>query len=188
MGVNLRSLISRFNHETRSALEASAGLCLSRTHYDVEIEHYLTKLLDATDGDFAVILKQFGLDRGRLASDLARSLDKLKTGNSRNPSLSPSLTKMFTEAWTIGSLDFGAVQIRTGHTILALCTNEELSRLVRDISREFTKISAEGLRADFQNIVAASHEREETAAPAGASAGGAEGAPRPGGGKTPNLD
>ena len=48
MGVNLRSLISRFNHETRSALEASAGLCLSRTHYDVEIEHYLTKLLDAT--------------------------------------------------------------------------------------------------------------------------------------------
>ncbi len=29
------------------------GLCLSRTHYDVEIEHYLMKLLDSSDGDFA---------------------------------------------------------------------------------------------------------------------------------------
>jgi type VI secretion system protein VasG len=93
---------------------------------------------------------------------------------------------MFTEAWTIGSIDFGAGQVRTGHTILALCVNEELSRLVRDISREFTKISAEGLRADFANIVAASHERDEGAAPAG-SAPGVEGAPRSGG-KTPNLD
>jgi type VI secretion system protein VasG len=187
MGVNLRSLIGRLNHETRSALEGAAGLCMSRTHYDVEIEHYLTKLLDVTDGDFAVIIKQFGLDRSRLASDLARGLDRLKTGNSRNPALSPTLTKMFTDAWTIGSIDFSAAQVRTGHTILALCVDEDLARLVRDVSREFTKISAEGLRADFQNIVAASHEREEGAAAAAAGPGSPE-APRPGGGKTPNLD
>ena len=47
-------------------MEAAAGLCLSRTHYDVEIEHYLMKLLDATDGDIAAILKQYGIDRSRL--------------------------------------------------------------------------------------------------------------------------
>ena len=54
MSVNLRALIGKLNDTTRSALEAAAGLCLSRTHYDVEIEHFLMKLLDATDGDFAV--------------------------------------------------------------------------------------------------------------------------------------
>src|SRR5678816_3508618 len=58
MAVNLRALIGKLNHTTRSAVEAAAGLCLSRTHYDVEIEHYLMKLLDNTDGDFAAILKQ----------------------------------------------------------------------------------------------------------------------------------
>jgi ATP-dependent Clp protease ATP-binding subunit ClpA len=41
------------NSTTRNALEAAAGLCLSRTHYDVEIEHYLIKLLDSSAADLA---------------------------------------------------------------------------------------------------------------------------------------
>ena len=39
------------------ALEGAAGLCLSRTHYDIELEHYLAKLLDYTDSDIAKILQ-----------------------------------------------------------------------------------------------------------------------------------
>ena len=41
MSVELRPLIGKLNESARSALEAAAGLCLSRTHYDVEIEHFL---------------------------------------------------------------------------------------------------------------------------------------------------
>ena len=47
MNLDLRALIGKLNHETKGAVEAAAGLCLSRTHYDVEIEHYLMKLLDS---------------------------------------------------------------------------------------------------------------------------------------------
>ena len=50
---NWKFFIGKLNETTRDALEAAAGLCLSRTHYDVEVEHYLMKLLDATDSDFA---------------------------------------------------------------------------------------------------------------------------------------
>src|SRR5215467_6922755 len=128
MGVNLKALIGKLNDETRSALEASAGLCLSRTHYDVEIEHYLMKLLDQTDGDCAAILKNYGIDRSHLATELTRSLDRLKSGNARNPALSPTLVRAFTEAWTLGSLEYGAQKIRTGHTIVALANDDELSR------------------------------------------------------------
>ena len=46
MNLNLRALIGEAQHETRAAVEAAAGLCLSRTHYDVEIEHFLMKALD----------------------------------------------------------------------------------------------------------------------------------------------
>ena len=65
MGLNLRSLIGKLNDTTRKALEAAAGLCLSRTHYDVEIEHFLMKLLDSSDEDFAYIAKHFGIDKSR---------------------------------------------------------------------------------------------------------------------------
>ena len=93
MSVSLKAIVSKLNDTTRTALEGAAGLCLSRTHYDVEIEHFLMKLLDVTDSDFAVIVKQFGVDKSRLTAELTRSLDKLKTGNARTPAFSPSLHK-----------------------------------------------------------------------------------------------
>ena len=134
MAVNLRALIGKLNHTTRGAVEAAAGLCLSRTHYDVEIEHFLVEALEPSDGDLAVIIKHFGVNRSRLADDLARDLDRLKSGNARTPSISPSLVKMLTEAWTAGSVDYGAPQVRTGHCLLALLTNDELARMAADVA------------------------------------------------------
>ena len=51
--IDLKSLVGRLNEPCRRALEAAAGLTLSRTHYNVEIEHWLIKLLDSSDGDLA---------------------------------------------------------------------------------------------------------------------------------------
>ncbi len=185
MPINLKSLIDKLNEDTRNALEAAAGLCLSRTHYEVEIEHFLMRLLEVTDGDFARIARQYGVDTSQLAKELTRSLDKMKRGNARGPALSHWLIRMLTEAWTIGSIDYNANQIRTGFTILALRTNEDLVRLMNEVSREFQKIQAEDLRKNFSSIVAGSREDIVTAprevAPAAPGA-------RPGAGKTAFLD
>ncbi len=186
MAINLKSLIGKLNDSTRNALESAAGLCLSRTHYDIEVEHYLLKLLDQAEGDFARIVKHFGLDKSRFTGELNRSLDKLKSGNARTPAISPSVVKMITEAWTIGSIDFNAGQVRTGFTILALTSNDELRRMMREISKEFQKVDGDVLRKEFLSLVSDSAEETTTmeAAPAGAP-----GAPRPAGaGKTANLD
>src|SRR5438270_5175534 len=106
MGLNLRSLIGKLNDSTRKAMEAAAGLCLSRTHYDVEIEHYLMKLLDTTDTDAEKIFHQFGVNTSRLSADLTRSLDKMRRGNGRGPSIGPSVWKMLSEGWMFGSVDY----------------------------------------------------------------------------------
>jgi type VI secretion system protein VasG len=186
VGPNLKSLIGKLNDQARSALEAAAGLCLSRTHYDIEVEHYLMKLLDSSDNDFASIARHFEVDKSRLSAELTRSLDKLKSGNARTPAISPTILKMLVAAWTLGSIDFNAGQIRTGYTILALVADDELRRLVRETSREFQKIEPETLKKDFLAIVATSHEE---ALPASTeSAGPATPATRAAGGKTPNLD
>src|SRR5512146_316779 len=158
MSVDLKSLVAKLNEPTRAALEAAAGFCLSRTHYDIEVEHYLLKLMDATDCDTARILTAFGADKSRLAAELTRSVDRLKSGNARTPALSPSLLKMFREGWVVGSINYGAAQIRTGFTILALASHEDLSRLMREVSKEFQKIQSEVLRKEFDAIVGGSRE------------------------------
>ena len=36
-------------HSTRGALEAAVALCVTRTNYNVEIEHWLLKLLEQSE-------------------------------------------------------------------------------------------------------------------------------------------
>ena len=184
---NLRSIVAKLNDTMRATLDGAAGLCVARTHYDVEIEHFLTKLLDAGGTDFAGIVQHFGLDKARLAGELARSLDKLKTGNARTPAFSPSLYRMLREAWTTGSLEFGTGQVRSGTAILVLVADDELSRLVLGVSKEFGKIEPEALRKILPAILADSREVTADAEATPASGGGAAGGAKTGG-KTQNLD
>ena len=192
MSTNLKALIEKLNDTTRRALEASAGLCGSRTHYDIEIEHYLLKALDSTDNDVAAILKHFGVDRSRLTKELERSLDNLKSGNARSPAFSPAVVKMLSEAWTVASIDFNAGNIRTGFTLLALLGHDELARMVKDISRELQVIPVDGLRSSFYEIVATSKEAHTRLAEGGAATDeddvGEDTAPSASKGKTPHLD
>ncbi|MFO8174408.1 MAG: type VI secretion system ATPase TssH [Gemmatimonadota bacterium] len=167
MNADIRSLVNRLNSRTRSAVENAAGLCVGRTHYDVEVEHFLRKLLDDNDGDTAHILHHFGVDRSRLVADLDQSLDALKTGNARTPSLSPSLVDLLANAWQYGSLEHGATEIRSGFALVALTSNPDLRRLGTSVSPEIDKISGEKLRKEFQGIVKGSEE-EAVSAPSGA--------------------
>ena len=164
--VDLRALIGKLNDTTRLALEAAAGLCLSRNHYDIEWEHLIIKLLEGHQNDFGCILSHFEIDKARLARDMEQSLDRLKAGNARTPAFSPSLMHAFTGAWVYGSLELNAARIRSGFFVVSLLGEEEPERMVREVSREMTKINVDTLRREFMNIVAASVEGAEEPAPA----------------------
>ena len=168
MTVNLRALIGKLNETTRVALESAAGLCLSRTHYNIEWEHLIIKLLEGRQNDFGCILSHFSIDRTRLANEMQRSLDRMRAGNARTPSFSPSLVHAFTGAWVYGSLELNAARIRSGFLVVSLLAQEELAGMVREVSPEMMKLSVDTVRHEFMNIVAASVEGAEEPAPAAA--------------------
>lgn len=186
--VNLKSLIAKLNDTSRRSLEGAAGLCLSRTNYNVEVEHWLLKLVEMPNTDAAALFRYYGVDSSRLTRDLTRAIDKLKTGNARPPALSQHTVDLAREAWLLASVDFAAPLTRTSHLLCALLTDESLSRLAQSISEEFSKISPESLRKDLRDIVANSSESELEAA-ANASAPADPNRPAAAGSsKTPSLD
>lgn len=188
MAVNLKSLVGRLNNTCREVLEGAAGLCLSRTNYDVEPEHFLLKLVEAADTDFARILRHYEVDASRLTKDITRALDRLKTGNGRMPGMSPRVPHWVQEAWLVASIDFGGMQVRSGHLLLALLNTDDLARLAREISREFAHISVESLKERFAEITHGSIEdREVTSSEAQSGVAGSE-ENRPHAGKTKSLD
>jgi type VI secretion system protein VasG len=189
MSVNLKSLIARLNNTCRSALEGAAGLCLSRTNYEVEPEHFLLKLTENSDTDIGSIFRRFEVSHGKITKDLTVAMDRLKTGNARTPGLSPKLPQWIQEAWLLASVDYGASQVRSGHLLLALLASDDLARLAREISREFAAISVEALRKDLIDITSNSIEAKEATslgAPAGTS--GATGSEPVTAGKAKALD
>jgi type VI secretion system protein VasG len=162
MNVNLKSLVGRLNDTCRGALEDAAGLCLSRTNYDIEIEHLLMKLLERDDSDLHRICRHFEVNIDRFTADVNTALDRLKTGNSRTPGLSDRIPEWVQEAWLKASIDFGAAKVRSGHMILTLLENGSTARIAHEISREFDHISVETLQKEFGDITGDSPESRES--------------------------
>jgi type VI secretion system protein VasG len=186
--VNLKALVSKLNSTCRRALEGAAGLCLSRTNYNVEIEHWLLKLLEPSDTDLTYILKHYDVDASRLNRELTRALDQLRTGNARAPELSLEVLDLMREAWTLTTLEYGAYRVRSGYLLAALMTDRNLSTRARASSAELGKLSGDKVRAELKALIGRSVEEEaepsgRAAEPGPAAAPGA--AP---GSKTPALD
>jgi type VI secretion system protein VasG len=184
MNVSLKALVAKLNDACRGALEGAAGLCLTRTHYDVDVEHFLLKLCEPTEGDVARILRHYGVDAGKLARDLTRALDRLKTGNARTPTLAPRITRWLSQAWTLASVELGGSRLRSGHLLLALLSDDDFARLAREASPELARISVEDLGKRLAELTSGS--AEDAYQPPSVADGAA--APAAGSGKTPALD
>ncbi|MEA1933765.1 MAG: type VI secretion system ATPase TssH [Thermodesulfobacteriota bacterium] len=180
---NLKSLIGKLNSACRKSLESAAGLCLSHTHYDVELEHFFIKLLDINDTDFQKILRYFEINESHLIGDLTRTIEEFKTGNSRTPALSPRIPQMIKDAWLVASVDFQVSAIRSGHIIISLLSSAEMARGLYESSSLFKKISVETLTESFADLTAGSVEESEEAATAAAPAAGRGAAAPVAGGK-----
>src|SRR5215468_12444804 len=118
--VNLKALTGKLNTLSRKALENGLGVCVNRTNYNCEIEHWLLKLVEPSNGDVARIFKHFDVNTTHVNRDLTRAIDALKTGNARQPSLSQELIDWMTETWTLTSLELNAFRIRSGYLLAAL--------------------------------------------------------------------
>ena len=187
--LNLKSLVSKLNTVCRSALEGAAGLCLSRTNYNVELEHWFTKILEGNNTDLHAILKYFEIDPHKLIAQLTKAMDRLKTGNARPPALSPAVVDAAKDAYLLASVDFNESLARSGHLLLAILTDETSRMQIVSSMPELEKINPATLRNDLGKVcndTEEAHAAQTTTTTTG-PAGGEPG--KPGGPtKTPNLD
>ena len=160
VSVDIKSLLNRLNHFCTRSLEAAAGLCISRTHYEVAVEHFLTKLLEDGQCDISLILRHYGLDNGRINQMIERTLEDFKTGNAGRPVFSPLLLEWIQDAWLIASVDLEESAIRSGALLLALLRYPE--RFASGNYIEYLRsINREILLKEFWNIVKNSIEQPE---------------------------
>lgn len=192
--VNLKNLIERLNPTCKRALEGAAGLCLSRSNYNVEVEHWLMKLLEDGQCDMSLCFKAFDVDTSQLQRDVTRAIDRFKTGNAKSPALSPDVVDWVREAYVLAGIDYSSAGVTSGHLLCALLAHEPLARSAYSTSKEFEKVSIESLRKSLWQLTTDSQETRETPATTGSSSSSGSptgsGSKSAGGGpsRTPALD
>ena len=160
--VDMKLLRQQLNNICTRSLEAAAGMCISRTHYEITVEHMLAPLLDLGSTDLLCICDHFKLDVSKLRQALNRCLEELKVGNSGRPQFSPFLADWLGDGWQISSLELSHPYIRSGALVLSLLRTPNRAYFV-DYTNEFDKVNANELKTRFADITAASSENEAAA-------------------------
>jgi type VI secretion system protein VasG len=193
MSTSLKTLISKLNTTCRQAAERAASLCMGRGNYEVDLEHLLLALMEQPGSDLMSILRRNSISPTGVERELNQEIDRFKNGNTRTPVFSTHIPKLFEQAWLIASLDARLPRIRSGHLLLALLTEPELSQLAFRGSKLLAKVKLDELKHNFDKMTDGSAEAAEVAGlgstPANAEEGGdpLENA-TPQAGKTPALD
>ncbi|MEN6508857.1 MAG: type VI secretion system ATPase TssH [Smithella sp.] len=158
MNIDVKSLLDRMNAFCTGALEEAAGLCVSRTHYEVTVEHYLSRLLEEPQSDMTLLLKQVDVDVNALKWTINRDIDTLRTGNSGRPVFSPLLIEWLQDAWLVSSINFGENLIRSGAMLSALIN--KLYRLAEGQYVNMLKtVSRDALHAQYATVCRSSIEQ-----------------------------
>ena len=152
MTANLKVLIGKLNSTCKNAAERAINHCVSRGHYEVDLEHLLLALLDNPESDFSLLCRYYNVSPAALEKDLLDEISGLKTGNTRTPVFSIQVPKLFEHAWLLASLDSHTTRIRSAHLLLALLTETDLSQLAQRSSKEFARFSVENLKHRLKEL------------------------------------
>jgi type VI secretion system protein VasG len=155
----MQPLVGNLNKVCKRALEEAAELCVSSTHFTVDIEHLLLRLCDKQSTDLNVIFKYYEVDERHLRQELKAAVEKFKRGNNKTPALSPHLLKLLERAWLMSSLHLKQHQIRSGAIIHSLLKTEELLGVVMTSCPSLLKIPRGKLEEDIFELIKASPEQ-----------------------------
>ncbi|MDH2432920.1 type VI secretion system ATPase TssH [Pokkaliibacter sp. MBI-7] len=172
--MTLKHLVEKLNPTCRSALEAAAALCQSRSHFSVEVQHWLTPLVGNEHSDVHLLLRCFEVQPEDFHAELQRALEALRTGNDAVPGLSAQLVHLLQESWVACSIAFQDDQIRSAHLLYALVKDEGLALLWQRYMPSLARLDAAQLLNAWPQLRHESGERQgEGTAPAVSQADGA---------------
>ncbi len=154
---DIKSLMKKLNQHCARSLEASAGFCIARTHYEVTFEHLFLKLLEDGAGDIPRILRHFEIDAGKFQEALLHTLENFRAGNAGRPTFSPILLEMIERAWMLASVEYNQPEVRSGILLAALAAQQGMSTSA-EYANILSEINKDELRKNFMYIVAGSQE------------------------------
>lgn len=172
ISINIKGLVAKLNPTLKTSLEGAAGLAMANSQYNVEIEHWLAKLLEHPDTDLIKLLDAYDIEAEALQTQLTRTIEQFKKGNTRPPALSQTLVDLVTQSWLLASAEYGHAQVTTGHLLTAAMLDQSLSNQLKNALPVLSALSGEALKTFAQSVIGTTSESALVQQAASGSASG----------------
>ncbi len=150
--VDIKSLMGRLNGFCKTCLEKAAGITVSRTHYEISVEHLFQQIIADTHSDISLILRYFDIRIEDLNASLNEVLEDFKTGNGGKPVFSPRLIDWLKDAHMTGTVDLDENFIRSGTLFIAFI-NRPLRFSSNGLGELLDNVKRDELVSNFYKIV-----------------------------------
>ncbi|CAN5907463.1 type VI secretion system ATPase TssH [soil metagenome] len=164
------ALFGKLNSTAYKAIEGATVFCKLRGNPYVELEHWISQIVQTQDSDWHRIIKHYQLDVGIIAKDITNALDRLPRGATSISDISDNVANAVERGWVYGSLMFGDATVRTGYLMLGMLKTTFLRNALFAMSRQFERIKPDDLADNLAKIVQGSPEDGQPASD-GSSAG-----------------
>ncbi|MCW8333865.1 type VI secretion system ATPase TssH [Vibrio paucivorans] len=154
--IELPTLISKLNEQSKLALEQAASLCIERQHSEVTIEHFLSILIENPLSDVRAILKAANVEVELVYQAIVESFSREQALESY-PAFSPLLVELLQEAWLLSTTELSQTELRSGAIFLAALARKD-RYLSFALIGQLDSINTETLRKEFALIVKDSAE------------------------------
>lgn len=160
MGLELKNLVEKLNPCCKKSLEAAASLCVQKTNYNVELEHFIYKLLQQPDCDIDLLLRHYEIDKNSVQQYLLAAIDKFKNGCTAAPTLSPNIILLLEKSWMITSIQLSQQKIRSAAILLGIIDTDALRGIILESCPLILRIPRHTLHDDLVELIRVSPENK----------------------------
>ncbi|MDR3518975.1 MAG: type VI secretion system ATPase TssH [Azospirillaceae bacterium] len=153
MTAEIKSLIGKLDRDGRKVLERAAALCVSNTHYDVELEHLLLAVLRANHPVVKGILRHYDIDAAQVEDELNRALEKIRRGNTRTPAFAPRVPEMMETALLISVTHLDSPLIVVPALLWAAVANDAVRANVTEVAPTLLRLPRDRTATDLPELV-----------------------------------
>ena len=156
--ISIETVTGKLNRAGYDAFMRAHRHAKSAGNRNIELAHWLFHILQQERTDLSLSVDHYKLDRARLLSDLAGTINGFRKNETDMPNVANSIIDILDRGWYYATLFFGETQIRTGHLLVAGLKTPEIRRTLNNLSQEFAKVNVDALAAEHRAVWTGSDE------------------------------
>lgn len=159
VNIGMDKIVEKLSPLLKLSLEESAQSAISEGNYNVELEHWLSAILEKPHTDLISLLRlNAEFDIEVFISELKACTQNFQSGNSRPPSFSKNLLDLASEAWILASVKYSHRELTSGHLLMALLENDDLAYTFTRNCNQFNLIKKHIVEEKLPSVIGSTSE------------------------------